>query len=82
MGLFQIGALRIVALNMVERIYSVRKKYVALITGSSQGLGFEVAKILDKNSMRIILTGRELEKLDNARNQLSSKKNILQYKVI
>ncbi|EKD70791.1 MAG: hypothetical protein ACD_46C00396G0002 [uncultured bacterium] len=47
---------------------------IALITGSSQGLGFELAKSLDRNNMRLILTGRSLPKLKALLQQLSSKK--------
>ena len=47
---------------------------IALITGSSQGLGFELAKSLDQRDIRIILTGRSSHKLDIALNQLSNKK--------
>lgn len=43
-----------------------------LITGSSQGLGFEIAKILDKQGMRVILTGRNSDRLNYALAQLSS----------
>ena len=46
----------------------------ALITGSSQGLGLELAKLLDQNDVRLILTGRSLQKLEVALQQLSPKK--------
>jgi len=41
-----------------------------LITGSSQGLGFEIAKFLDKSEIQLILTGRLKQKLDYACSQL------------
>ena len=44
---------------------------IALITGSSQGLGLELAKLLDRNGVRLILTSRSLEKLSAALQQLS-----------
>ena len=47
---------------------------IVLITGSSQGLGFELAKALDQRDMRLILTGRTQHKLEAALSQLSTKK--------
>lgn len=38
----------------------------ALVTGSSSGLGLEIAKVLAKNEARIILSGRDKEKLEIA----------------
>lgn len=59
------------------RIFGMSQENIALITGSSQGLGFELAKILDQSGMRIILTGRDINKLDKAYNQLSQQKKHL-----
>lgn len=39
---------------------------VALVTGSSSGLGLEIAKVLARNEARVILSGRDLEKLKTA----------------
>src|SRR3990167_2997724 len=47
---------------------------IALITGSSQGLGLELAKSLDRNDVRLILAGRSLQKLEAALQQLSTGK--------
>ena len=47
---------------------------IALITGSSQGLGFELAKSLDQKDVRLVLVGRSLQKLEAALQQLSSEK--------
>ncbi|EKD55408.1 MAG: hypothetical protein ACD_60C00009G0001 [uncultured bacterium] len=43
---------------------------VALITGSSQGLGLELAKSMGKRNVRLILVSRSLKKLENALKQL------------
>lgn len=45
---------------------------VALITGSSRGLGLEISKELSKHNYHIILTGRSREKIDIAVKELSS----------
>lgn len=54
------------------------KKFV-LITGSSRGLGFELAKMLDKKGMKVILTGRSQVMLDNALKELSFTKGHLSF---
>lgn len=41
------------------------------ITGSSRGLGFETAKILNARGFQVILTGRKKEHLDQAIHQLN-----------
>ena len=46
---------------------------IAMITGGSQGLGFEIAKLLDRNGLRLILIGRSYQKLEAALKQLSFK---------
>lgn len=46
---------------------------IALITGSSSGLGFEVARKLDALNYTLLLTGRSEERLNAARNQLQGK---------
>ena len=48
---------------------------IAMITGSSQGLGFEVAKVLNQNDLRLILIGRSFQKLETALKQFSPQKN-------
>lgn|SRR3990167_4294910 len=47
---------------------------IALITGSTQGLGLELAKSLNEHDIRLILTGRSQPKLEIALNQLSQQK--------
>lgn len=50
------------------------KEKIALITGSSRGLGFHIAKKLSMKNFNIILTGRSLDALELARSQLKNKK--------
>lgn len=54
---------------------------IALITGSTRGLGLEIAKVLDSLGVRVILTGRTQEQLNQARDILSSKLNHVFYQV-
>lgn len=44
-------------------------KYI-IITGASSGLGYEIAKLLDKEGKNLVLVGRDKEKLENLKNQL------------
>ena len=50
----------------------------ALITGSSQGIGFALAKGLDEAGAEIILNGRNKEKLDKAAKALTPQNNLYQ----
>ena len=47
-----------------------------IITGSTSGIGLEVAKELAKNSHRLILVSRNLNKLKLTRRMLESSNNI------
>ena len=49
-----------------------------LITGSSQGIGYALAKGLDAAGAEIILNGRNKDKLDQAAKSLTSKHNLYQ----
>ena len=49
-----------------------------LITGSSQGIGYALAKGLDAAGAEIILNGRNKDKLDQAANSLTPKHNLYQ----
>ena len=49
-----------------------------LITGSSQGIGFALAKGLDAAGAEIILNGRNKDKLDQAAKSLTPKHNLYQ----
>jgi NAD(P)-dependent dehydrogenase (short-subunit alcohol dehydrogenase family) len=42
----------------------------ALITGANRGLGFEAARLFLENGYRVVLAGRSLDALDEARRQL------------
>ena len=50
-----------------------------LITGSSYGIGFGIAKNFDHNDNNLIITSRNIKRLNSAKNKLSSK-NIFSYK--
>lgn len=51
------------------------KSEIILITGSSQGLGFEIAKICSQKLKRILLTGRSNNKLQLALEMLDHSSN-------
>ena len=50
----------------------------ALITGSSQGIGYALAKGLDQAGAEIILNGRDKEKLDKSVKSLESNRKLFQ----
>ena len=45
---------------------------VALITGGSRGIGFEIAKLFSENGAKVIITSKNSQQLKNASNQLSN----------
>lgn len=49
----------------------------ALITGASSGLGKEMAKILSKQEIELILVAREQEKLEEVQKELKTKTQII-----
>ena len=50
---------------------------VALITGSSQGLGLEVARLYAKRGLRLILTARGAKRLQHTANELRAETEVL-----
>ncbi|MBN2639194.1 MAG: SDR family NAD(P)-dependent oxidoreductase [Bacteroidales bacterium] len=50
------------------------KKKTILITGSTKGIGFEIARQLGDLGHRVILSGRKEEALENALSQLKTKR--------
>ena len=56
---------------MTEDLFSLSGK-TALITGSSQGIGFTLAEGLARAGARIVMNGRDVEKLAGAARQLSA----------
>jgi len=44
----------------------------ALITGSSEGIGFDIAKTLQENGCKIVINGRNKSKLNSARKKLQN----------
>lgn len=48
---------------------------IALVTGSSRGLGFEIAKALDKKEISTLLTGRSKADVEQALKQLNPEKH-------
>jgi gluconate 5-dehydrogenase len=55
---------------MMQRLFDLQNK-VALITGSSHGLGFSIARGLGQAGATLVLNGRDEEKLQNAVSNLS-----------
>ena len=53
------------------------KGKVALITGSSKGLGFSIAKALFNSGATIIINGRNQKTLDEASQKIKSKKKLI-----
>ncbi|WP_420147671.1 SDR family oxidoreductase [Spirosoma sp.] len=49
----------------------------ALITGGSAGIGFEIAKVLSAKGNKVIITGRDKQRLDKALDQLSNATGIV-----
>jgi gluconate 5-dehydrogenase len=57
---------------MVQELFSLKGKR-ALITGSSQGIGLAIAEGLAQAGARVVLNGRNLKKLENAKTELETK---------
>jgi short-subunit dehydrogenase len=68
LGMLSAGA-GLVAARSRRRSDYFRKK-VVLVTGSSRGLGLALAEELARRGARIVLTARDAEELDRARNKL------------
>ena len=49
------------------------KKKNILITGSSYGIGFGIAKNFDKDENNLIISSRNIKKLNSAKKKLNSK---------
>ena len=58
----------------MENQFSLRGKKI-LITGASQGFGFELAKYFSKNGADILITGRNEESLNKANHEISKISN-------
>ncbi len=43
------------------------KNKTALITGSTSGIGFAIAKLMAKEGVEVVLNGRSAEKLEKAK---------------
>jgi gluconate 5-dehydrogenase len=57
---------------MLEQVFGLKGKR-ALVTGSSQGIGLAIAEGLAQAGAKIVLNGRDLEKLKNAKAYLETK---------
>ena len=53
------------------------KNNTVLITGGSAGIGLEIAKLLSANGNKVIITGRDKQRLDRAVRQLQNATGIL-----
>ena len=47
-------------------------KKIAIVTGSSQGIGKAIAVLLSQNGVTVILNGRNQEKLDTGEGELKA----------
>ena len=54
---------------MIEKLFSVKDKLI-LITGSSQGIGLSLAKGFAEAKAKVIINGRNLDRINSALNQL------------
>ena len=50
----------------------MQKKNIALVTGSTRGLGFEIIKLLNKKNCHTILTGRSEITIQKALTELNA----------
>jgi gluconate 5-dehydrogenase len=57
---------------MLEQVFGLKGKR-ALVTGSSQGIGLAIAEGLAQAGAKIVLNGRDLEKLKKAKAYLETK---------
>lgn len=56
---------------MAKNIFCIKNKLI-LVTGSSQGIGFSLAKGFVEAGAKVIINGRNIEKLSNTVNQLKN----------
>ena len=56
----------------MSQLFSIKDK-VILITGSSRGIGFELARIMGGEGARVILNGKDAAKLDAAVSELKER---------
>jgi len=50
---------------------------IALITGGSRGIGFATAKILSENGAKVVITGKNKERLEKATLEISNSIGIM-----
>jgi len=48
----------------------------ALITGTSSGIGYELAKVFARNKINLVLTARNIKKLEELKSELESRYSI------
>ena len=58
--------------NLVKKIYRMESNQnkLAIITGGGSGIGFAIAEKFVQNNIRIVIVGRDKQKLDDAKNKL------------
>lgn len=61
---------------MSKDLFSLKGK-LAVVTGSSQGIGFAIAEGLAEHGAAVVLNGRDAAKLEKARNHLAAKGHVV-----
>jgi NAD(P)-dependent dehydrogenase (short-subunit alcohol dehydrogenase family) len=62
---------------MIDKIYSMEK--IAIVTGGASGIGFAITEKFIQNNIRTIVIGRDIQKLNTAREKLGSLCEIISY---
>ena len=76
MGLFYLGIAAVTSFAIIQLVFKPKRFQwrgkTVLITGGSQGIGFEIATLLREAGASLILVARNQTKLDKAKDELES----------